>query len=393
VSNIDFALGKRVVEWRRPQESIETEEDEEYDESAETDSTKNVEVPRRLNPIQIPKQRQEDDEVQLREYTHKGEPDTEGLSSQQPWATYQGQSVPSQNTPSYFQGARPPWNPPSRPQGTQWPTAPGWQLNPPVWKPQPNFQAPSMGASYGSLPGQTGYPGNLGPYAPLPTPQGGYGNTGHAYSRQQNQGAATGYGSAVNQPNLHSSSAPRAATGQPGWGIDSLPAIHSGYPRAASGAGGSGQRGEDDDDYEEEDEVDFRDQAGDEGRTVPSSSSPLDRRGSSRDAQLSKSYETTMKSMAGLAFTEESTEELEREDYTEEQSYGNEPSPVSPGSLGRPGRQASDGPNGKLSDGPCKFPLNSLVDSQYRQHKQSHSRRVGYNRKLPILDNCKICKA
>jgi hypothetical protein len=390
VSNIDFALGERVVEWRQLQESIETEENEEYDESAETDSTKNVEVPRLLNPIQIPKQRQGDDEVQLHEYTHEGERDTEALSSQHPWPTYQGQSVPSQNTPSYFQGATPPWNPQSRPQGTQWPPAPGWQLNPPVWKPQPNFQAPSMGASYGSLPGQTGYPGNLGSYAPLPIPQGGYGNTGHAYSRQQNQRAATGYGSAVNQPNLHSSSAPRAATGQPVWGIDSLPTIQSRYPRGASGAGGSGQREEDEDDYEEEDEVDFGNQAGDERGTVPSSSSPLDRRGSSRDAQLSQKYEATMKSMAGLAFTEESSEELEREDSTEEQGYGNEPSPVSPGSLGR---QASGNPNGKLSNGPCKFPLNSLADSQYQQYRPNQSRRGGYNRKLPILDNCKICKA
>lgn len=286
VSNIDFALGNREVEWRQPQESIEYEETEEYEESAEMDSTKNVEIPRRLNPIQIPKQRQGDDEVQLHEYTHEGEPDTEGTSSQHPRATYQGHSVSSQNTPSDFRGARPPWNPQSRPQGTQWPTAPGLQLNPPVWKPQPNFQASSMGASYGSPPGQTRYPGNLGSYAPLPTPQGDYGNTGHAYSWQQNQGAATGYGSAVNQPNLHSSSASRAATGQSGWGVDSLATIHSGYPRGASGAGGSGQREEDEDEYEEEDEVDFWDQAGDEGGTVPSSSSPPGRRGSGRDAHV-----------------------------------------------------------------------------------------------------------
>jgi hypothetical protein len=381
VSNIDFALGKQEFEWGEPQESIETEETEEYEEPAETDSTKNVEIPRRLNPIQIPEQRQGDDEVQLREYTHEGEPDTEGTASQHPWATYQGQSVSSQNTPSDFQGARPPWNPQSSPQGTQWPTAPVWE------------QVSSMGASYGSPPGQTRYPGNLGSYAPLPTPQGGYGNTGHAYSWQQNQGTATGYGSAVNQPNLHWPSASRAATGQSGWGIDSLPTIHSGYPRGASGAGGPGQREEDKDEYEEEDEVDFRDQAGDKGGTVPSSSSPPDRRGSGRDAQLSRGYEATVESMAGLAFTEESTQEPEREVSVEEPSYGNEPSHVLPGSLGRLGRPASYDPNGKLSDGPCKFPLNSLADSQHRQYRQNQSRRGGYNRQPPILDDCKICKA
>jgi hypothetical protein len=387
VSNIDFTLGKWETQWRQPQESIETEETEEYEESAETDSPKNVEIPRRLNPIQIPKQRQGDDEVESREYTHEEEPDTEGTSSQ-PWATYHGQSVSSQNTPSDFQGARPPWNPQSRPQGTQWPTPGGLPLNPPVWKPQPNFQPSSMGASYGSPPGQTGYPANPGSYAPLPTPQGGYANTGHAYSWQQNQEAATGYGSAVNQPNLHSSSASRPATGQSKWGIDGLPAIHSGYPRGASGAGGSGQREEDEDEYDEEDEVDFRDQAGDEGGTVPSLP---DRRGSGRAAQLSQKYETTMKSMAGLAFTEESTQEPGREVSTEERSYGNEPSQVSPGSLERTGRPASYDPNGKLSDGPCEFPLNSLADSRHRQ--QNQPRRAGYNRKPPILDDCKICKA
>jgi hypothetical protein len=395
VSNIDFALGKREVEWRQLQKSIGTEETEEYEESAETDSTKDVEVPRRLNPIQIPKQRQGDDEVQLHEYTHEREPDTEEMSSQHPWTTYQGQPVSSQNTPSYFQGARPPWNPQSLPQSTHWPAAPGWQLNPPAWKPQPNFQAPSMGASYGSLPGQTGYPGNPGLYAPLPTPQSGYGNAGHAYSRQQNQGAATGYGSAVNQPNLHSPSASRAATGQPGWGAGSLPTIHSGYPRDASGAGGSGQREEDEDEYEEEEDdgEDFRVQAGDEGRTVLSSSSPLDRRGSGWDAQLSQKYETTKKSLAGLVFTEESTQGLERGVPTEEQGYGNEPSQVSPGSPGRPGRPASNDPNGKFSDGPCEFPLNSLADSQRRQYRQNQPRRGGYNRQLRILDDCEICKA
>jgi hypothetical protein len=363
VSNIDFTLGKREVQWRQPQESIETEETEEYEESAETDSTKNVEIPRRVNPIQIPKQRQGDDEAQSQEYTHEGEPDM---------------------------GARPLWNPQSRPQDPQWPTAGGLQLNPPVWKPQPNFQPSSMGASYGSPSGQARYP-DLGSYAPLPTPQGGYGNTGHAYPWQQNQRAATGYGSPVNQPNLYSSSASRAATGQSGWDVDSLPTIHSGYPRGASGAGGSGQREEDEDEYEEEDEVDFRDQAGDVGGTVLSSSSPPDRRGSGRAAQLEQKYETTVKSMAGLAFTEESTQELGREVSTEERSYGNEPSQVSPGSLGRPGRPASYDPNGKLSDGPCEFPLNSLADSQHRQ--QNRPRRAGYNRKPPILDDCKICKA
>jgi hypothetical protein len=390
VSNIDFTLGKREYQWRQPQESIETEETEEYEESAETDSTKNVKIPRRLNPIQIPKQRQGDDEVQSQEYTHEEEPDTEETSSQHPWATYQGQSVSSQNTPSDFQGARLPWNPQSSPQGTQWYTAPGLPLNPPVRKPQPNFQASSMGASYGSPQGQTRYP-DLGPYAPLPTPQGGYRNTGHAYPWQQSQGAATEYGSAVNQPNLHSSSASRAATGQSGWGVDNLPIIHSGYPRGASGAGGSGKREEDEDEYEEEEEVDFRDQAVYEGGTVLSSSSPPDRRGSGRAAQLSQKYETTMKSMAGLTFTEESTRGLEREASTEERSYGNEPSQVLPGSLGRPGRPASYDPNGKLSDCPCEFPLNSLADSRYRQ--QNQPRRGGFNRKLPILDDCKICKA
>jgi hypothetical protein len=352
VSNIDFVLGNQEADWRQRQENLETEETEEYEESAEADSTKYVEIPRRLNPIQIPKKRQGDDEVQLHEYTHKGEPDTEGTSSQHLWATYQDQSVSPLNTPSSFQGGRPPWNPQSSPQGTRWPTVHGSQLNTSIWKPQPNFQASSMGACYGSSPGQIGYPGGLGSHTPLPTSQGGFRDTGSAYPWQQNQVAATGYGSAVNQPNLHSSSASRTVTAQSGWRFGSLPTINSGYPGGASGTGGPGQRGEDEEGYENEDEVDFGDQAHGEMETVPFTFSPPDR-SSGRDTQLSQEYETTVKSMAGLAFTKESTQELERQVSTEEQSYVIEPSQALPGSPGRPGQPASYDPNGKLSHGPC----------------------------------------